>query len=479
VLGRALTLPEDHPHFAGITSDGRLVIPTAEVFLPLTRRARYKASKGGRGSGKSHDRADALLEECVCVPGTRAVCLREVQKSIARSSKQVLEDKIRKYSLNQYGFDVLKTEIRAPGDGVIIFQGMQDHTAESIKSLEGFRIGWVEEANGLSQRSLDLLRPTFRMDPELDAQGCVVVPGSELWFSWNGKHKTDPIDNFFFGGERPPDSIIVEANYYDNPWFPEVLRREMEWDRRRDPEKYAHVWLGEYLMRSEARVFNNWTIDEFETPAEAEFLFGGDWGFSVDPTVLVRMFIDHDARRLFIDREAYKVGCEIDDTPALFDNLDPDNKGMAREWPIVADSARPETISYMRRHGYPRIEHARKGPGSVADGVEFLKSYDIVVHPRCVHCADELTFYGYKTDKLTDKVLPILSDKKNHVVDSIRYALEALRIAVGGAVESSASSVSRSYDGSVQLSRPVAQHAQEGGLGIYAHDTEAYDGGLT
>lgn len=385
-----------------------LQIQTPEVFLPLLEQARYKGAWGGRGSGKSHFFGEMLVEECLIQP-TRAVCVREIQKSLDQSVKRLIEDKIAALGV-QDRFRVLDTRIEVDNGGVIIFQGMQNHTAESIKSLEGFRIAWVEEAQSLSQRSLDLLRPTIR------------APGSELWFSWNPSKDSDPVDVLLRGETLPPSATVIPANWSDNPWFPDELRDEKDYDRKRDPEKYAHIWLGEYQRNSEARVFRNWRIEEFDTPADARFYYGADWGFSVDPTTLVRCFVQD--RTLYVDREVYKVGCEIDRTPALFDTMD---EGQARKWPIRADNARPETISYMQRHGYPKIVPATKGQGSVEDGIEFLKSYDIVVHPRCRHTADELALYAYKTDKLTGEVLPVLEDKKNHVIDALRYAVELLR----------------------------------------------------
>ena len=205
---------------------------------------------------------------------------------------------------------------------------------------------------------------------------------------------------------------------------------EMEHDKARDPDRYAHVWEGSYLLRSDSRVFNNWRVEEFETPEDVErFYFGADWGYSIDPTVLVRCWIS--GRTLYIDHEAYGVGVEIDETPELFDTV-PGASWFTEEgerkpgWPIVADSARPETISYVRKAGFD-IKPAKKGPSSVMDGIEFVKNYDIVVHPRCTHTADELRHYRWKVDKLTDEVLPVLEDKKNHVIDSIRYALERVR----------------------------------------------------
>lgn len=347
------------------------------------------------------------VEDCLLNPGMRIACVREVQKSLKNSVKLLIEDKIREFGLTDQ-FGIMETEIRTPGDGVIIFQGMQNHTADSVKSLEGFDRAWVEEAQSLSQRSLDLLRPTIRK------------PGSELWFSWNPDQPTDPVDAFLRGEHPPAGAVVVEANYSDNPWLPEELRADLEDDRRRDPDKFAHVWGGGYQTASEARVFRNWSVQEFDTPEDAIHRYGADWGFAVDPSVLVRCHVD--GRTLYVDQEAWQVGCEIDHLPALFDQV----QG-SRKWPIRADSARPETVSYMRRNGFPRIVAAIKGQGSLEDGVEFLRSFDIVVHPRCVNVARELARYCYKTDPQTGEVLPMLEDKNNHTIDALRYALEELR----------------------------------------------------
>ncbi len=345
-----------------------------------------------------------------------AVCIREVQKSLAQSSKRTIELKIQALGLGKL-FNVLKTEIETPGGGLIIFQGMQNHTQESIKSLEGYDIAWVDEAQSLSQSSLDLLYPTIRK------------PGSELWFSWNPSQAKDPVDSFFrMENVSDPDFTCVRANFTDNPWFKATeMYRDMERDKRRDPDRYAHIWLGEYQRNSEARVFRNWTTEEFETPADARFYFGADWGFSVDPTVLVRCWIKE--RKLFVDFEAWQVGCEIDKTPALFDKIPG-----SRRWPIMADSSNPQSISYMSKHGFQNIKPSVKGPGSVEEGVEFLKGYDIIVHPRCKNVIDEMTLYSYEVDKQTGDILPKLADKKNHTIDSLRYAVESVRRAPGRTV---------------------------------------------
>ena len=381
------------------------MIKVPKSLMRIWEPHRYKVLHGGRGSGKSHAFAEMAAHKAG--KGTRGLCIREVQKSLDQSVKYLIESKI---TAKQYpDVRILNTHIETPKGGRIVFAGMQNHTADSIKSLEGFDWCWVEEAQTLSQRSLDLLRPTLRK------------AGSELWFSYNPENATDPVDALFRGpGGPPPDSVVIQRNWSDNKFFPEVLRQEMEWDRNRDPDKYAHVWGGGYKQSSESRVFHNYTVEAFDTPADARFYFGADWGFSVDPTVLVRIWIE--GRTLYIDREAYKVGCPIDATPQLFDTV----QG-SRKWPLCADSARPETIDYMKRNGFDNIRASKKGPGSVMDGIEFIKSFDVVIHPRCKHTADEFAFYKFKTDTKTGEVLPVLEDKKNHVIDAARYALESLR----------------------------------------------------
>lgn len=386
-----------------------LTIATPRWALPLIEPARYKGVYGGRGSGKSHERAEALIERCI-MGKTDAVCIREVQKSLAQSVKKLIELKIEAMGVGHL-FEVQQSVIKAPHGGLIIFQGMQNHTADSIKSLEGYDIAWVEEAQSLSQRSLDLLRPTIRK------------PGSELWFTWNPNLPTDPVDVLLRGDRPPPGAVVQEVNFNDNPWLPDVLRNELEYDKGRDPDKFAHIWLGQYQRNSEARVFRNWRVDECEPPDGATLRMGADFGFSIDPSVLIRCWTV--GRNLYIDHEAYQVGCEINNLPALFMSV-PESE----RWPMVADSARPETISYLRNHGFPKILAAVKGARSLEEGVEFLKSHDIIVHPRCQHLIDELTLYSYKVDPLTDQVLPMLNDKDNHCIDALRYALEGVRRAV-------------------------------------------------
>lgn len=397
-------------------SSSTLQIETPRVFVPLLEPARYKGAHGGRGSGKSHFKAEALVERALMQPGLRWACIREIQKSLEQSVKRLIEDKIQKLGVGRH-FDVQRDKIVTPGDGVVIFQGMQNHTAESIKSLEGFDGAWVEEAQSLSSHSLKLLTPTIRK------------PNSELWFTWNPASADDPVDKLFRGDKKigAPHGIVVEANWRDNPWFPAELELDRQICLDRTPDDYGHIWEGEYVTISEAVIFRRRVeVAAFDEPIEGtRIFFGADWGFANDPTALIRFWLADET--LFISHEAYGHGVEIDETPQLFDSIPG-----PRSWPIKADGARPETISYMRRQGF-NIEAAEKWPGSVEDGIAHMKGFKrIVVHERCPRIAQEFRLYAYKVDKVTGDILPIIVDKWNHGIDAVRYGLDGYIQARGG-----------------------------------------------
>lgn len=390
-----------------------LELQTPAVFLPLLGKKRHKGARGGRGSGKSHFFAELAIERCF-LKKTRAVCVREIQKSLKASVYQLLLDKIDQMGVARY-FKPTNDRLLGPNKSSFIFEGMRNHNAETIKSLEDMDIAWVEEAQLLSQTSLDLLRPTIRGQD------------SEIWYSYNPKSPKDPVDAFF--AAKPPKSVLVTANWMHNPWFKNtVLYDEMKYDRRRDRDKYRHIWLGEYLKHSEARVFRHYrigSIAEIEAAIQlpgVKIAQGADWGFANDPNVMVRLYVDLHRRKIYVTNEVYQIRVEIDHTPMLFDRIP-----NARAYVTIGDSARPETISYLNRHGYPRIRKARKGKDSVMEGIEFIKNFEVIIHPDCTHTIDEFDNYSYEIDDLTGFVLPSLVDDKNHVIDSIRYALEPFR----------------------------------------------------
>ncbi len=367
---------------------------------------RHLAWHGGRGPGKTRTVATGLMLQSM-ERHERVLCGRETQRSIRDSSKRVLDDEIDRIGVRA-AFTSTETEIRGPNDSLFLFAGVRGN-ATGLKSIEGVTTFWGDEAQAFSQGSIDTIVPTIR------------APNSRLIWTWNPDLPTDPVDAMFRGeAGPPPNSIVREINYPDNPWFPDVLRVAMEHDRSRDIDKYNHIWLGQYRQNSEARVFKNWRVEAFDSPENVEYRQGADFGFSIDPSCLIRCWIS--GTQLFVDYEAWGLQVEINNLPELFRAV-PDSE----KWWTTADSSRPETISYLQKHGFPRIRPALKGARSIEEGVEFLKSFDIVVHPRCQHLVDELTHYSYKLDSLTGDVLPVLEDKDNHLIDALRYACEGAR----------------------------------------------------
>jgi len=361
----------------------------------ITTPARYKVYYGGRGGGKSHAFAIALVSLSLKNP-LRILCTREFQNSIADSVHRLIVDKIELMGLNNY-FDITQTAITSAKGSQFIFKGLQ-RSINEIKSTEGIDICWVEEAQTISERSWEILIPTVRKEK------------SELWISFNPENETDPTYQRFVVAP-PPDSIIKKVNWDENPLFPEVLEKERQYMLRVDPEAYQHVWEGFCRTVSDAQIFKGkYEVGTFDQPADqTRYYYGADWGFSQDPTALIRCFIQGE--NLYIDQEAYGIGVEIDDLPKFFQRVPG-----AQTWPIRADSARPETISHVKRRGF-NVTAADKWSGSVEDGIAVLKSFNkIIIHERCKHTAEEFRLYSYKIDKQTEEILPIVVDKHNHCI---------------------------------------------------------------
>lgn len=368
----------------------------------LTDKVRYKVLYGGRGSGKSVGVADCCLIKAM-ESKIRVLCARQIQASIRDSVHKLLCDRISALKLDKY-FYITRESIKSINGSEFIFKGVQNNVME-IKSMEGINICWVEEAQAVSDESWEVLIPTIRKE------------GSEIWITFNPDREEDSTYRRFVTNP-PPDCITKLVNYMDNPFFPEVLRKEMEYCKQVDYPRYEHIWLGKTIMETEAQIFKGkFEIKEFEAEPLTQFYYGADWGFANDPTAITRCFIKD--RCLYIDYEAGGVGVEMEEIPALFDTI-PD----VRRWKIRSDCARPETISYVARHGFDCVG-AEKWKGSVEDGIEYLRSFEkIYIHPRCKHTYDEFKYYSYKKDKISGDILPIVVDAWNHYIDSIRYALE-------------------------------------------------------
>lgn len=397
--------------------------------------SRYRVVPGGRGSGKSHGVATALVLRALA-QRMRILCGREFMKSLRESVHHLIEGKIDALGLTRF-FDVTDRAITCVvNKSEFIFAGLFQNSS-ALKSLEEITICWLEQAETVSSDSLEILVPTIR------------DTGSEIWMTLNPDDPQAPAQEYADG--MRPDTLCAHMTFEDNPWWPAALEGERVYLQSVDPDAYSHIYLGTCRSASDAQVFKGkYSIEAFEPDLtlkptndrrkdafasvgqheaiarierhERESVWqgpfqGADWGFSVDPSVLIRCWTYK--RTLYIEYEAYEVGCDINKTPALFDQI-PD----ARKFVTRGDNARPETISYLQQNGYPKLTAVDKWKGCVEDGIAFMRSYErIVIHPRCTNTAAEFRLYSHKVVKLTGDILPDLEDKNNHTIDAIRYAL--------------------------------------------------------
>jgi phage terminase large subunit len=387
-----------------------MVTKTVDLYMPdkalevIGSTKRFKVLYGGRRSSKTYSFVDAVITRAAYHP-TLVLCTRELQKSIRDSIHKTLRVRISDLGLDQY-FDIEKSSIYSKCGSEFIFMGVR-HNATEIKGLEGIDICLIEEAEKMSQDSWDVLEPTISKD------------GSEIWVNFNPETEDAPTYQKFVANTHP-DCAIAHMTYRDNKFFPEISRKQMEYDREVDPEKYDWVWEGGLKKHHDACIFGDRIVKEaFETPACVQKHYGADWGFSGDPMAINSMFIiDKD---LYIDYEFYGHGVDYADYEAAFDTI----PGI-REGRIRADSSSPASISHMKRLGFD-ILGAKKGPGSVEDGIRFLRSFRrIVIHERCTGAWDDFSNYRWKQDAQTKEILNIPVDKSNHVPDNVRYALEPM-----------------------------------------------------
>lgn len=379
------------------------------VFTPPRGDVRYRGAYGGRGSGKSFTFAKMAAVFGYAEP-LRVLATRELQVSIKESFHAELKNAIESEDWLADHYEVGESYIRGKNGTEFIFKGLR-HNISSIKSMAQIDLCIIEEAEDVPEHSWRDLLPTIR------------APKSEVWCIWNPRMDGSPVDKRF--RKDPPDNaVMAELQWQDNPWFPDVLDQERRNDQERmDPSTYAHIWEGAYLEASDAQVFaGKVRVAGFEADAAWDGPYHGlDFGFAQDPTAAVRCWIHDD--RLWIDQECGKVGLELDHTAKFILHHIPTFETYASR----ADSARPESISYLKRHGLPRIDGVKKWAGSVEDGIKHLRSYrEIVIHPRCKETIRETRLYSYKVDKNTGDILPKVIDANNHYIDALRYAIQPL-----------------------------------------------------
>ena len=380
-----------------------------DVFKHPRGALRYRGAFGGRGSAKSFSFAKMAAIWGAIEP-LRILCVREYQNSIKESFYAELKNAIESEPWLNACYSIGVDFIKSRSGSEFLFKGLR-HNVSSVKSTANIDLCIVEEAEAVSETSWQVLLPTIR------------APKSEVWVIWNPEKEGSATDKRF-RQTTPERSAIVEMNYRDNPWFPDVLEELRKADLKNlNHATYMHVWEGYYHKQSDAQIFaGKYIISDFEPAHGWDGPYQGlDFGFANDPLAAVRCWIHDD--RLYIGYDASKVGVELDHITAFVDGRIPEFK----RYITRADSARPDSISYLKRHGYPRVRACEKGKGSIMDGVEFIKSFNqVVIHPRCKATQDEFLNYSYKVDRLSGDILPDIVDAYNHCIDGIRYALEPI-----------------------------------------------------
>lgn len=378
------------------------------------QKAHTRVFKGGRGSAKT--RGLALMSAVYVVKMWHAgkegvfLCSREFMNSLEESSMEEIKQAIRETPAIAAYFDIGEKYIRTKDKKIsYVFAGLR-HNLDSIKSKARILGNWTDEAEKVSEVAWQKLLPTIRDDD------------AENWVSYNPESPESATHKRFVEN-AVPGCIVTTMNWRDNPWFPGVLNRQRLEDQRLRPDIYEHVWEGEFLTITEAQIFQGkFEIKEFEPTDEWDGPYHGlDFGFSQDPTAGIQAYV-HDSC-LYIRKEAIKKRLELDDTARFIgDKISGFSKHCVR-----ADSARPESISYLKRHGMPFMEGVKKWKGSVEDGIEFIKSFErVYIHPDCPETAREFRLYSYKVDEKSGDVLPRIIDKYNHCIDALRYSLAPL-----------------------------------------------------
>lgn len=364
---------------------------------------RYRCAYGGRGSGKTMSFARMAIVRAYS-SRCRILCAREIMNSIRESVHAELCAAVEDMGLSDF-FECGKTYIRCLSTGSEIFYAGLYRNLDSLKGLGDVSVCWVDEAENLSEQSYLKLIPSIR------------AKDSEVWLTWNPERLDSATRRRFV--VAPPESIaITEINWRDNPWFPDVLEQERVELQRRDHDAYLHVWEGQCITRSDAQVMaGRWEVKEFDTDALGKPMLGADWGFSQDPTAVIKCYAHNQA--LWVSHEAFGKGVDLIDLPAMFEQI-PD----IRQHRIYCDSARPETISHMRGQGFDCVA-ADKWSGSVKDGISHMRgAYDkIYIHPRCSNLIAEFGQYSYKIDRHTELPTDQIIDAHNHGIDALRYAV--------------------------------------------------------
>ena len=390
---------------------------------------RYKIAYGGRGGGKSHTIARILLAKGASEKLT-IVCLREFQKNLEDSVHQLLSNIIKSVDVLSSFYQIQEKEIIGKNGTLIKFSGIKN--AVNFKSFEGVDIAWIEEAQTISARSIQIVRPTIRKK------------GSEIWFSYNPDNDYDPVHKMVLHPRS--NQLNLKINYYDNPWCTEELIEEAEFQKKEDLDLYKHIWLGETKSFGNRHIYNNcYEIKEFDilnydklpsfNKKTIRFRYGLDFG-STDPTAILETFMQDNI--IYIHNEIYSSELENDDITLAIKNKM--SQAFNNRSIVYGDNLK-STISELRKNRYkineltnekillPRImiKEVKKWGGSVVDNIRWMKNRrKIIIHPRCVNTIESINRFLWKYNSKSDEILEVPEHKYSHAMDAMRYAYNDL-----------------------------------------------------
>lgn len=358
---------------------------------------REAAIYGGRFSLKSHTVARYLLIRAR-MEKVRILCAREFQNSIADSSHQLLSDLIKEYNLTDFKITDKTIENKVTGSD-FLFKGLR-HNEQSVKSTEGIDIAWVEEAQTITQTSIEVLTPTVRKN------------GSQIIWTYNRLSEEDPVHKRLVLEGRP-NTLVLQINYdiaLKYGWMPDVIRLEMEDDKANRPSLYRHKWLGEPIS-AEGKIFKDWVMIE-SVPHEAKRVGRGlDFGYSIDPTACVDVYEYNGG--YILDEIIYRKGMS---------NTELANILKEGDILTVADSAEPKSIDELKSYGLTVVP-AEKGKDSVLHGIQLMQDQRISVTAQSRNLWNEYTTYLWDRDR-EGKWLQRPENGKDHGIDASRYFLQ-------------------------------------------------------
>ena len=387
---------------------------------------REAAIYGGRFSLKSHTVARYLLVRARASK-IRVGCFREFQNSITESSHQLLSDLINLYGLRDFKVTE-KSIVNTVTGSDFIFKGLHQNE-QSIKSIEGIDVAWVEEAQSVSQESIDVLTPTVRK------------PGSKIIYTYNRLLEDDPVHQRLVIEGRP-NTLVINVNCdiaIKYGLMPDVIRNEMEDDKANRPALYRHKWLGE-PNSMERKIYRDWAfVDEIPHEARLE-RYGLDYGYSNDPTSIVAVY-KYNGGYIW-DEVLYQKGLSNKQIVDVIINLP---KAL-----VVADSAEPKSNDELAMYGV-NIMPANKGQGSVNQGIQMVQGQRISVTNRSHNIKKEYRNYLWKEDK-DGRIINVPEGGWDHAMDAGRYAMETLGL----------------DSGQSELEKYLLQQARNGGTSNYS-----------